>query len=345
MTYIEFITNIIATRGQWNIPLNEYKEQHHIMPKCMGGLGDFKNKRFHKNSYNKNCIWLYPKEHFIAHRLLAIENPTNYHIVYAFMMMCGCTAAASNKRTYEVTEEDYQLYRQLLKTVSMPEEMRKKLSEVRKGKPLVSSTGEARLGKHYYTNGILTKMFFADQLPDDTWKPVIRKKKEHIKPPKIKKPRVRTEELNKQVSMKMKQRQEHWYTNGTLEIKCKEEECPKGYYPGRSPLLKQHNSKVLKARPSCTVGEKNGMFGKHHSDETKQKIGQFGKGRKWYNNGKIEVFTHECPDGFELGMLKHWYTNDIIEVFQVKCPKGFHLGRLAESEKKHEEEIIINEQK
>ena len=34
-----------------------------------------------------------------------------------------------------------------------------------------------------------------------------------------------------------------------------------------------------------------------------------------------------------------------VEVFQVKCPKGFHLGRLAESEKKHEEEIIINEQK
>ena len=38
VTYNEFINNIIKTRGQWGIKKGEYKEVHHIIPKCMGGL-------------------------------------------------------------------------------------------------------------------------------------------------------------------------------------------------------------------------------------------------------------------------------------------------------------------
>ena len=38
--YKEFIENIIATRGQWNIPQGEYFEAHHIVPKCLGGNGN-----------------------------------------------------------------------------------------------------------------------------------------------------------------------------------------------------------------------------------------------------------------------------------------------------------------
>lgn len=32
-TYKEYIQSIIDTRGQWNIPENEYYEGHHIIPK------------------------------------------------------------------------------------------------------------------------------------------------------------------------------------------------------------------------------------------------------------------------------------------------------------------------
>ena len=64
MTYKEFIDNILNTRGRFAIPKNEYKERHHIIPKCMGG-----------NNEKDNLIDLYAREHFIAHKLLVEENP------------------------------------------------------------------------------------------------------------------------------------------------------------------------------------------------------------------------------------------------------------------------------
>lgn len=36
MTYIEFINDILKTRGRFNCG-DEYCERHHILPKCMGG--------------------------------------------------------------------------------------------------------------------------------------------------------------------------------------------------------------------------------------------------------------------------------------------------------------------
>ena len=77
MTYNEFIQNIIDTRGQWNIPDGEYFEAHHIIPVCMGGEGN-------KRSKHSNIIWLYPQEHYEAHRLLFEENPNNYKLALAW---------------------------------------------------------------------------------------------------------------------------------------------------------------------------------------------------------------------------------------------------------------------
>lgn len=72
MTYKEFIQQILDTRGKFGIPKGEYKERHHIIPKCMGGTND-----------KDNLIDLYAREHFIAHKLLAEENPDNYSLVLA----------------------------------------------------------------------------------------------------------------------------------------------------------------------------------------------------------------------------------------------------------------------
>ena len=60
--------------------------------------------------------------------------------------------------------------------------------------------------------------------------------------------------------------------------------------------------------------------GKHHTEETKMKLSKLNKGKKlseetkknmskirkglhWFNNGKINKFCHECPEGFILGKL------------------------------------------
>lgn len=94
MTYQEFIQDIINTRGQWNIPKGEYYEKHHIIPRCMGGSND-----------KENIIYLYAKEHFIAHQLLAEENPDNISLQYAFGAM-----GQNNRglRDYILTPEGYE---------------------------------------------------------------------------------------------------------------------------------------------------------------------------------------------------------------------------------------------
>ncbi len=43
--------------------------------------------------------------------------------------------------------------------------------------------------------------------------------------------------------------------------------------------------------------------GKKLSEETKKKMSKIKKGLHWFNNGKINKFCHECPEGFILGKL------------------------------------------
>ena len=65
LTYNEFIQNILDVRGRFGVPEGEYKERHHILPKCMGGNDD-----------ESNLIDLYAREHYEAHKLLAQEKST-----------------------------------------------------------------------------------------------------------------------------------------------------------------------------------------------------------------------------------------------------------------------------
>lgn len=92
--YEEFINNILETRGRFACG-EEYHERHHIAPKCMGGTND-----------EENLIDLYAREHFEAHRLLALENPENDSIVFAWT----CMAFAKNgfQERYELTSEEYE---------------------------------------------------------------------------------------------------------------------------------------------------------------------------------------------------------------------------------------------
>lgn len=94
MTYEEFINNILETRGRFECD-EEYHERHHIVPKCMGGTND-----------EENLIDLFAREHFEAHRLLALENPDNEKLVYAWWMMAHTNNA--NQRDYEITAEEYE---------------------------------------------------------------------------------------------------------------------------------------------------------------------------------------------------------------------------------------------
>lgn len=111
MNYQEFIQVIINERGQWNLPAGTYWEGHHIVPKCLGGKGNTKSK-------HSNIIRLTAKEHFIAHKLLADENPTNLNLQWAYWTMCvGLTN--SGKRELAVAAEEFErLKERVLKLAS-----------------------------------------------------------------------------------------------------------------------------------------------------------------------------------------------------------------------------------
>ena len=120
-TYDEFIHSILSTRGRFACN-DEYHERHHIVPKCMGGGNE-----------EDNLIDLFAREHFEAHKLLALENPENEKLVYAWNMMCN-----SKNGDYQITAEEYEIARIAFS---------KSMSEFKKGKPRSEETCD-KLKRH-----------------------------------------------------------------------------------------------------------------------------------------------------------------------------------------------------
>lgn len=94
MTYLDFINNILETRGRFQCG-DQYHERHHITPKCMGGTDD-----------DWNLIDLFAKEHYEAHKLLALENPECEKLVFAWWIMS--TKSSNTDGRYELTAEEYE---------------------------------------------------------------------------------------------------------------------------------------------------------------------------------------------------------------------------------------------
>lgn len=149
LIYKQFIDNILQTRGRFNCG-EEYHERHHILPKCIGGTDD-----------EENLIDLFAREHYIAHKLLALENPENYSLLYAWNMMSHCVNSKNNNRE-KVNEEQYELLRKNFREASskinkgkiLTEEHKRKIGESNKGKIVSEETKEKMRKNHAdYSNG------------------------------------------------------------------------------------------------------------------------------------------------------------------------------------------------
>ena len=67
----------------------------------------------------------------------------------------------------------------------------------------------------------------------------------------------------------------------------------------------------------------------HQEQEWRDRISKTCALYRWYNNGKIEVRSKACPDGYVSGRLpRHWFNNGEISVLCFECPDGFIPGRL-----------------
>ena len=135
LTYDEYINNIIETRGRHGCG-DAYRETHHIKPRSVGGNND-----------TENLVDLFPKEHYEAHRLLALENPDNKSLVFAWHMMSIMNDA--HGRQYSLTADEYEeariSYVNMLKKSSIGENNAfygKRHSEISKMKMSQSSIGK-----------------------------------------------------------------------------------------------------------------------------------------------------------------------------------------------------------
>ena len=94
------------------------------------------------------------------------------------------------------------------------------------------------------------------------------------------------------------------------ETRKKMSEAKKGKYIGENhPNYGKHPSeetrkKMSEAHKGKQAGEKHPMYGKHLSEVHKNKLSDAHKGRHWYNNGKVDKFCYECPEGFVPGRLR-----------------------------------------
>ena len=97
--YNDFINNIIIEFGQHRKDLPNPEsivyERHHIKPRCIGGTDDM-----------YNLVDLTLREHYIAHMLLAEENPEEEKLVCAWHFM-----STIKDGIYQATPEEYEASR------------------------------------------------------------------------------------------------------------------------------------------------------------------------------------------------------------------------------------------
>ena len=76
--YSKWYWNIIEKSKKRILPIDMYKEKHHIIPRSLGG-----------SNLKENLIELTAKEHFICHLLLIkmVNGKDRYRMVYAAMQM------------------------------------------------------------------------------------------------------------------------------------------------------------------------------------------------------------------------------------------------------------------
>lgn len=259
MMYEEFIQNILETRGRFGCG-EEYYETHHVVPQCLGGTND-----------KDNLIDLFAREHFIAHKLLAQENPDNPKLVYAWWMMSHNTKNDFQDR-YELTPEEY-------------EEAKKAFSKIssERAKQYIGDKNP-NYGNHKLVGE--NSPWYGKHLPKETRNKISEKAKGRILPAEV---------IQKIADANRG-------SHRTLEQRQRMSEAAKIKYLDPNNHL---------------FGDKHPMFGKHLSNEVKNKISNANKGQKNGNYGKTgkdsplskQIYQYDKDGNF----IKLWYSATDIE--------------------------------
>ena len=139
------IYNAIVSKARYRT-LKGYKESHHIIPRCMGGLDT-----------KENLVDLTAREHFIAHRLLTKIYPDNTGLHLAVNLMRYNNGVKLTSRLIETLREQNSLMfsgknnpmygkPSWIKGLKTPEETKIKMRLAHKGKT-ISEEAKANMSK------------------------------------------------------------------------------------------------------------------------------------------------------------------------------------------------------
>jgi len=184
---------------------NGYIENHHIIPKSLGGLDT-----------TENIVALTAKEHFICHLLLTkmVAGTMKYKMHKAALMMA--TRHGPKQARYNVTGRTYNILKESLPPV--PVKTREKMSVAQRQR--FDTIPGTFLGKAH-SNGTRLKMSKKASRPKST----------------------------------------KWKDSASANRKGRD--APNKGIP--------HSTETKQKISQAVSGEKNGFFGKHHSDEQRQK--------------------------------------------------------------------------
>lgn len=267
MNYSNIYTQLIDHAKSRKLSRKDcYIEQHHIIPRAEGGTDD-----------KSNLVNLTAREHYIAHLLLAkIYNDAAMYSAVIYMQ-----AGHGENRKYKFNSHLY---------AKMRIEFGNRTSKEQKGR---------QAGKN---NPMYGRSIFDFMTPEKIkqWrKNLLDACKKRRGLPGSMKGKHHTEESKKHISESMSRLK--WWNNGIVSVRC--ESCPDGFVHGRLKLTdewKQHISESER-------GNKHPWYGRHHTEDSKKKISimitQRNIHNHWYNDGKKNVFTKECPDGFVKGRI------------------------------------------
>lgn len=122
MNYQKHYDLLVARAQARQLPSNIYVENHHIIPRCMGGIDE-----------GLNIVKLTAEEHYVAHQLLIKIYPNNHKLIYAAILM------ATNSNGKRNTNKVYGWLRRAngnaRKGIARSAEVRRKISEARTGQP------------------------------------------------------------------------------------------------------------------------------------------------------------------------------------------------------------------
>ena len=119
----------------------QYFEQHHIIPKCIGGTNN-----------KSNLVLLTAREHFIAHWLLIRIYPDNRKLAHAFWAMCNLKGKSLDNRIVP-SSRTYMEAKEHRSKLGMSEEQKRKLR-----KPKRDSTRMGKYDKHGIKNPFYGKI-------------------------------------------------------------------------------------------------------------------------------------------------------------------------------------------